>query len=152
MPDVFISYSSSDQVLAARVYQRLGSLGVSAFLAPLSIQAGLPWKEEVLRALREAKTVLFLASHAACASVAVMHELGGALYGQKEIVPVCWEVQPGHLPEWIRDRQAIVVTPQDPMALDRALAEIGERVRTQRTKSGLILAGVVAALLWARSD
>lgn len=152
MPDVFISYSTQDQWVADRVLGRLSALNVSAFLAPLSIQPGLRWKEAILGALRESRIVLFLASRAACASSAVMHDLGAALYGEKEIVPVCWDISPGDLPEWVRDRQAVVVTPQDPLALDRTLEAIGERVRSDKSTNGLLLLGALGAVVWAFSS
>lgn len=47
MAEVFISYSVKDEPFAKRIYNALSSLGVSTFLAGISLKPGSNWTEEI---------------------------------------------------------------------------------------------------------
>jgi hypothetical protein len=99
MPDVFISYSTKDETLARKLKFALDSLGVKTFLASMSLPAGGKWKEDILKNLRETKWVFFLATKHSCESKAVMHEIGGSLVLEKELIPLMWGISPEELPD-----------------------------------------------------
>jgi hypothetical protein len=107
MPDVFISYSSQDSILAEQFRAFMAQHGIDVFLAEISIEPGKKWKDSIINALNQSEWVFFLATPSACNSQAVMHEIGGALFAKKEIISVLCGITPRQLPDWIRDRQAI---------------------------------------------
>ena len=90
MPDVFISYSIKDEALARKLKFTLDGLGVKTFLASMSLSPGAKWKGDILKNLKESKWVFFLATKNSCESKAVMHEIGGSLILEKELIPLMW--------------------------------------------------------------
>ena len=75
MPDIFISYSSSDERIAKFVHAHLVAEGVSAFLASVSLRPGDKWTPKIFSNLNAASWVIFLASKKACSSPYVLQEL-----------------------------------------------------------------------------
>ena len=149
MPDVFISYSTKDETLARKLKLTLDSLGVKTFLASMSLKAGEKWKDEILRNLKETKWVFFLATNNSCDSTAVMHEIGGSLALDKELIPLMWGISPEELPDWAKDRQAIdLQDPNSPKA--RELIEyVAKKVKADRFIGTLILGALGALFLYA---
>ena len=149
MPDVFFSYSIKDEDLARKLKVVLDSLGVNTFLASVSLPPGKQWKEEILKNLRESKWVFFLATKNSCDSRAVMHEIGGALILQKELIPLMWGVSTDELPEWIQDRQAIdLQSPTDEKARE-AIEQVVEKVKADRFIGSLVLGALGVLLIYA---
>ena len=108
MPDVFISYSTKDQEIANFVHRHLQTEGISVFMAAASLQPGQEWTEAIKANLREAKTVVILASRAAMQSPFVMLEAGGALFAEgKKLIPIIWDLEPSELPSWLGRYQAM---------------------------------------------
>ena len=80
------------------VHNQLQLLGVKSFLAELSIVEGNRWNDEIWKNLKEAKTIIFLASKTACQSPYINQEIGAAIGHGKTIVPVVWDMPPEDLP------------------------------------------------------
>jgi len=149
MPDVFISYSAKDETLARKLKFALDSLGVKTFLASLSLQTGRKWKEDILKNLRETKWVFFLATKHSCESQAVMHELGGSLVLEKELIPLMWGITPNELPDWAKDRQAIDLQDPNNPKVKELIENIAEKVKADRFIGSLILGALGVLFLYA---
>ncbi len=87
MPDVFISYSTVDSILAEGIHRQFSADGVQVFLAALSLKPGDIWTEHIKSNLQQSTWIIFLASKAACQSPFVQQELGMALALGKKIIP-----------------------------------------------------------------
>lgn len=146
MPDVFISYSSKDGKLAHQLAGYLEQHGLDVFLAELSLEPGEKWKDAIVAAFRDSKWVFFLATPASCASQPVMHELGGAIMMQKNLVTLMHGVNPGQLPEWVRDRQAIDLRERDRIA--SFIKSVAEVVKSDKFIAGLVAGGLLAFGAW----
>jgi hypothetical protein len=148
MADVFISYSSSDEQLASFMHKHLTDEGVSVFLASLSMAPGQQWSPEVLNALNAAPWVLFLASRAACASAYVQQEVGVAVAGKKQLIPVVWDLPPSQLPGWTSQYQALNLAGKTTAQVQADITAIAGQVKAKNTTglliAGLLLAGLVA--------
>lgn len=143
MPDCFISYSSRDHKLAEFVYSELIRLGVSSFLASVTLQPGQHWSSEILDNLRNSKWVILLASRAAVSSAFVNQEIGGALISSKVLIPIVWDISPDELPGWARNVQAIDLRGSTLVGLQNQVAAIAGRINQEKTKSLLIAAATV---------
>ncbi len=126
--DCFISYSHTDSSMAKKIHQSLTDLGISAFLAEISLRGGDDWSDEIWSNLRGSQYVVFLASEASCRSPFVLQELGGARYDKKKIIPVVWDMSPSNLPGWVNQSHAVDLRGKDPSAaieqFTGALAEL----------------------------
>jgi len=147
MPDVFISYSSSDGVLARQFRDYMAQHGIDAFLAEISIEGGAKWKDSIIEALTQSKWVFFLATPAACASQAVMHEIGGALFGKKQLITVLCGIGPKQLPAWVQDTQAVDLKKQEEVI--STVQKIAKIVRSDKFIAGLIAGSLLAFAIWA---
>ncbi len=88
-PRVFISYSSKDTALVARLREDLKREGVAVWLDHEQLTPGTPdWRAAVLRGIDQATTVIYCASPAA-ASKFVGHELAIA-DGEKKLILPFW--------------------------------------------------------------
>ena len=105
--DCFISYSSSDSDMAHRLYNLIQALGMTAFLANVSIKPGESGEEAIWSKLRESKYFILLASQKACSSDFVQQEFGGAKFGNLKFIPVVWDMSPSKLPGWMNQTQAL---------------------------------------------
>jgi hypothetical protein len=150
MPDVFISYSSLDGALARQFRDYMVQHGIEPFLAEINIEAGTKWKDSIIEALRQSKWVFFLATPAACASTAVMHEIGGALFGKKELITVLCGVGKNELPEWIKDTQAVDLKKQEEII--SKIQKIAETVKSDKFVAGLVAGGLLLFGAWALSS
>lgn len=150
MPDVFISYSSHDGVLARQLRDFMAQHGIDAFLAEISIEAGADWKDSIVEALTQSKWVFFLATPAACASKAVMHEIGGAVFGRKQLITVMCDVSRDALPDWVTDKQTVDLKNQEQVI--GAIQQIAETVRSDRFAAGLVAGGLLLFGVWAFSE
>ena len=148
MSDVFISYTSVDAHLAGFMHRHLENEGLSVFLAPVSIQPAEQWSPAVLRALNESAWVLFLASRAACASPYVQQEIGAAVAGKKELIPVVWDMPASDLPGWAKQYQALDLAGRTRPGVQAEMSTIASRIKAKKT-TGLLIAGLLVAGLLA---
>ena len=94
---VFISYASADKAIADSICGTLENAGVSCWIAPRNIEAGVDYPTAIVEAVSSARAfVLILTEHAA-ASPHVLSEVGHAFSGKKRIIPFRIWQQP--LPE-----------------------------------------------------
>lgn len=142
MPDVFISYATSDHRYAEFVEAHLRHEGLSVFMAGLSLKPGDDWSKEILRNLRESEWVIFMASASACKSPYVQQELGAALATEKKLVPVVWDMEPAQLPGWINRTQALNLL--SPSQVDEQIAAIAARIKASKVR-GMLIAGILVA-------
>lgn len=147
MADVFISYASADQRLAELVRAELQSHGVSAFHATADLQPGHEWSDAIWRNLHTSTWVLFLGSAVACQSPYVQQELGGALHGRKEVVPVVWDIDPSNLPGWTNRYQALDLRGRAIGDLKVQIASIADRIKAKKPQGYLIAGALVVGLL-----
>lgn len=147
MPDVFISYSITDEKFAQFLHRHLADEGLDAFLASISLEPGKLWTPQIFSALKNASWVLFLGSRAACVSPYVQQELGAALITEKKLVPIIWDMPPSQLPGWLNQYQAVNLSGTTTIEQVRAkMSEVAERIKADKCKSqligGLLLAGL----------
>ncbi|MFT6660678.1 MAG: hypothetical protein ACJA0K_000655 [Maricaulis maris] len=143
MTDVFISYSHNDEELASELKRRVDAENLVSFLASVSLREGEKWSPNIMTALREAKWIFVLATPDALKSEAVQHEISGAVYGDKNIVPVMVGVTPGDLPFWLSEYQGVVADAANFEAVWDQIGEIISRIRSQKT-TGLLIAAALA--------
>jgi hypothetical protein len=150
MADVFISYSTKDEELAQFVRNHLESGGLSVFLASISLNAGERWTPKIIEELRGSEWVCLLASKDALASANVQMEAGAAIFANKKLVPIMWNVTPADLPRWISDYQGIVLNGATMENLGLQTAQLASKIKADKTKGLLVLAAVLGGL-WALS-
>jgi TIR domain len=148
MPDVFISYSTSDEKFARFLQKHLQSEGVDAFLAAAAVSPGQQWSKVILSALSSSSWVVFLASRAACTSPWVQQELGGALIAQKKLVPIVWDMSPSELPGWTQHFQALDLAGATLEDAKAHMSSIASRIKSDKAQ-GLLIAGLAVAALFA---
>lgn len=146
-PDFFISHSTLDQAVARRVQNYLHSNGTRAFLAPFSIEPGAKWGEQILSNLRKARTVLFLASRAACASPYVNQELGGSLLLNKKIIPIVWNIEPEELPGWTKELEILDLR-HGIANLNNLLAPIVSKAQQEKSREKMAMLIVFGLIIW----
>jgi hypothetical protein len=148
MPDVFISFSTKDQPLADVVYRHLKAEGIDAFMSAASLQPGQRWTDEIRNALRNSKTVVLLASRAACESAYVLQEVGGAFFAEgKTIIPIIWDIEPESLPGWMGQYHALDLRKMpDASGLGNALSQIANRIKSEKLKGLAVVAGILYLL------
>ena len=147
MPDCFISYSSEDEELAKFINKELKGHEITSFMASDSLQAGQNWQQKILENLRNSKWVVLLASRAACSSAFVNQEIGGALHGSKNLIPIVWDMDPSELPGWLKSVQAIDMSGnQTVVELQREIVSIAQRIKEDKNQALLILGAVFLAL------
>src|ERR1035437_2394206 len=84
---VFISYASADKAIADSICSALENAGVSCWIAPRNIEAGVDYPTAIVEAVSSARAfVLILTEHAA-ASPHVLSEVSHAFNGKKRIIP-----------------------------------------------------------------
>ena len=103
--NVFISYADEDKQLGEYIKCLFEKNNATAFLSHISLILGEDWKENILENLREADLFLVILTKNSVNSVAVMHEIGGALASNKKIIPVVFNIDFKEIPVWIRTYQ-----------------------------------------------
>jgi hypothetical protein len=149
MPDIFISYSTSDEKAAQFIHRNLVAEGISAFLASTSLQPGQQWSPEVLQALRNSECVLFLASRAACSSPWVQQELGFAIGAKKKLIPIIWNIKPTELPGWVAGYQALDLANHSAEQVQAEVAAIAAGIKASK-RVALLVAGFALAALFMK--
>jgi len=148
MPDVFVSHSVKDKERAESLSKPLTDAGLDVFRAPLSVSPGERWDETILKKLKTSPCVLFLASKASCASPVVQQEVGVALGTQKNLVPIVWDMDPSELPGWVRNVQALDLRNTSLLDARQQVSKIAERIKANKLKGVLIVALVIAVILY----
>jgi hypothetical protein len=137
--------------LAKFVASHLESEGISVFLATLSLKPGDSWSKKIFKNLQASDWVLFLASRAACRSANVQQELGIALAGQKNIIPVLWDMDVSELPGWIREKQALIFNGISIDDARRKMSEIARRIKKDKALGWLIVGVLAAGIVYLSS-
>lgn len=102
MPKLFISHASEDRTLADQVRTALGHFDDRIFIAPDGVPPGAAGWRTILGAIADSDLFIFVATPAACASVAVRREIDEAIRLGKKIVPLRWGIRHAELPESVR--------------------------------------------------
>lgn len=160
MPDVFISYSTTDLELARLAHEHLRKQGLDSFMAEISLQPGQHWSEAILSNLRASDWVILLASQKACASPYVQQEFGvalasaiGAVGGaSKTIVPVVWDMEPSELPGWMSRFQAIDLRKNLLTGIGPSLDAIAQRIHAKKQQGALVVGALVVGLILLASS
>lgn len=148
MFDCFISYSFTDERFAIDVNNLHKQLGLKPFMAQLSLQPGQQWSSEITQALQQSPWVIFLASRAACASHSVQQEVGGAVFGNKKLVPVIWDIKPEELPGWTKEYQVLDLRGLTDEAATSAIQSIAEKIQADKHEGILIGVALLAGLIF----
>lgn len=152
MADVFISYSVKDEELAQFVRNHLTAQGLSVFLASISLEPGERWTPKIIGELRASDWVCLLASKNALESPNVQLEVGGAVFGQKKLVPIMWDVQPASLPRWISDFQGLILTGASVENVNLQVAQLAAKIKQSKVNGLLVAGALIAGLLWLASQ
>lgn len=108
--EVFLSHSSNDRDMAARLASAMTAHGVPVFYAPQNILGAQQWQNEILAALQRCDWFLVLLSPAAVESMWVKREVAFALKERRyedRIVPLLYQsCQLGDL-QWLTLYQTI---------------------------------------------
>ena len=83
---IFISYSSSDKVVADQACAALEAAGYGCWIAPRNIEPGADYPAAILEALQDARAVVVIVSAAAVASPHILSEIGHAFGEKKPII------------------------------------------------------------------
>jgi hypothetical protein len=105
------------------------------------------WSSKIRQALQQSPWVVFLASRAACTSPCVQQEVGGAVFGSKNLVPVIWDINPEELPGWAKEYQALDLRGLILEAIPSAVQSIAQAIQADKRKGFLIVAGLLAGLV-----
>jgi len=148
MSDVFLSYSSRYQKHAERLAKQLESIGSSVWLASKNLRDGAPVEEEITRAIRDARAIVFLVGNTPPSSEWVQREYMMALEHSwsdegKILLPVLiGDAEPpsflrhvaalrvnGRNPDWARAAKEIARLPSPGHSGKRSVAPIKEQVK-----------------------
>lgn len=139
----FISYSSLDRAAAFRVCERLEADGLTCWIAPRDVAAGVQYPAAIFSAVKDAKAVVLLMSATSVASPHVMRELVLAVDHGVPILPLRIETieAAGPFRYLIAGQQLLDALPPP---IDGHLARIGAAAKalmatdTSHTGSGAI--------------
>lgn len=147
MPDCFISYSNHDERLARFVYSELESHDLDVFMAGISLRGGEDWSPKIRQNLNASPWVIFLASRQASRSPYVQQEPGMALSGDKNLIPIVWDMRPEDLPGWVSEKHAIDLRGGSLPELRQRVAKVAKSIRAEKQKGLLIVGGVILGLM-----
>lgn len=128
--DIFISYSTLDQLHVQELEAKLKARNKSYFLAPKDILSGEPFKEKIREALVSAREIFVLLTPNSLKSEWVITEWGAAWALGKHIVPILLRCGPENLPSRLSDLQT-----RDFYQLDKIIDEFEERQRKPQPAS-----------------
>ncbi len=89
--DTFICHSSKDQEFAKNLVVKLEENNIDCWIAPRNIAAGKKWAGEIMKALDQSKTLLFILSNHSNDSDQVLTELETAKDSKIPIIPIIIE-------------------------------------------------------------
>jgi hypothetical protein len=149
MADVFISYSTKDEELAQFVREHLEAQKLSVFIASLGLNAGERWTPKIISELKGAQWIILLATKDALASAAVQMEAGAAIFGDKKVIPIMWNVKPEEVPRWISDFQGIVLKDSTMENLRDQVSQLAVKIKANKDVGLLVVLAIVAGLFIA---
>jgi len=85
---IFISYGSEDRHIAMQVCEALEGTGISCWIAPRNVVAGLPYAESIVDAIDAAELMVLLLTPAAGGSRHVLNEVDRAVSSGMALLPV----------------------------------------------------------------
>lgn len=121
--------------------------GLNVFLASISLKPGDRWADKIVQELRGSAWVVFLASRNALASANVQMEIGGAVFGNKKLVPIMWDVQPSDLPPWITQHQGLTLSGATIEDINQRVVQLAAHIKEDKSKGELIAGAVLFGLL-----
>lgn len=122
--DLFLSFGSPDRREAEELARRIRRRGLRLFFSDESILAGDDFRNQIRKAVRNSQEMVTLATPRSIDREWVRNEWSLAMAMEKRIVPVLHDLDPGQLPDILRDRQSISWSDSD-----RYLEELTRRVR-----------------------
>lgn len=87
----FISYSSRDVEFARKLATDLRKAGVDIWMDKLDLRAGIPWDQQIEKALRAAGSFLVILTQDSVDSDTVSNEISFALKQGKKVIPVMFK-------------------------------------------------------------
>ncbi|MFL6593885.1 MAG: toll/interleukin-1 receptor domain-containing protein, partial [Chthoniobacterales bacterium] len=172
--DVFVSHSAKDKAVAAQVVAHLEDAGIRCWVAPRDVVPGADWGESIVDAIESSKVMVLIFSLNANNSSQIKREVERAADKNVYTIPVrIDDIEPTrsleyfisnsqwmdafpppiepHLDSLARTVKAILARQAGDVAEAEAPREEQPRPTTYspppRSRKGLIVAGVVAALL-----
>jgi len=135
-PDVFLSYSRTDQPVVLRVARALEDDGWSVWIDREDVPPASEWREELALGIQTTHTFVFVLSKGSVRSDYCRWELGEAVRLGKRLIPLVIE-DVGNAPDQLASRQYIFARPQDDFeqavsTLSTALATDLDWVREHR--------------------
>ena len=123
--DVFVSYSSKDQVWAREFTAALNEAGITTWFDAHQIVPGERWQQKLEEALRQSRVIMMILGPDSMSRPWTFFELGAAVADRKRIVPVLAEnVEISNLPPLLRQFQFVKErSPRD--AARRAAEAVG---------------------------
>jgi TPR repeat protein len=94
---LFVSYSHKDKARVEPIVTQIESMGRQVWMDRTSITGQAGWAGQIVRAIRESRAVVLMASPNSYASDQVVRELYLAMNHRKPIVPI--EIEPADLPD-----------------------------------------------------
>lgn len=139
-PEVFISYSTKDALIAAALADRLRADGIPFWKAPESIPPGVPYSEAIATDIPRCKIILVLLSDKSNYSHHVEKELLCALEEGKPIIPVRIEqVEPSRKLRYaLTGAQRLDAFPPFREHLDRIASTLRARLEALRREAPVI--------------
>jgi hypothetical protein len=126
MHDIFICYSSQDEDKARGVLTRLEARGFKCWISSRDVAPGRNYQEDIVRAIEEAKVILFLFSEASNKTSEVKKELSLASSFGISVIPLRLSpIKPnGALQYELATRQWIDAYPDLDAAFERILSAV----------------------------
>ena len=147
MPDVFISCASIDVKIADSLKNRLVANGLSVFLYSDCLTPGKNWSQEIRTGLTQSNVVIVLASQAGANSDFVKQEAGGAIFQNKRVIPIVWDMAPENLPGFLKEYHALDLRGGNPAVIAaKADQFINELVKDKQTRQGTVLVLMLAVV------
>lgn len=87
MWDVFISYSTEDKQIADAICHSIENEGIKCWIAPRDVGAGNSYASEIIKAIKNCKIVILVASKYTNKSQHVLNEVNSAVDNNKIILP-----------------------------------------------------------------
>jgi hypothetical protein len=123
--EIFISYSTKDKAIAAKVANSIRLAGGEGFLAHETIEVSMEWRSEILRHLRACSVIFCLITKNFLDSEWTQQEAGFALAREMKVVSLLFNgISP---PGFMEAFQGIHVTVSN---LDRIIKELVESIKT----------------------
>ena len=105
--DVFLSYATPDESIAAKIRDALGAKGLQCFMSAKELAGGDNFSDVICNALRNSREVCVLFTPHSVKSEWVLTEWGAAWALKKRIVPIIHRTDIDSLPDRLQSLQAI---------------------------------------------